>query len=466
MKSQIVRLSSVLCLVSLMFMLGPCVAAEGPLPTLRLDHIPAYGVSESILGTVLHGTPGLAVTGYLQVSEGGRIWGPKPTYVTPSMPVEEDGSFWLQFITGGDDIEAVTLYVLLIPADFVPGSSYDDTERVALDKLVVNRTPEGVVTILPREGRWVRPEPTPTPMPLPTPTATPLPTIVRFANPYAGEATISINYSPYTDNQNPKLNSKIPLVQLSRHLRVLRPHVDTLRTFGVSGELNKLYPLAEKYGYRVIAGAWLEASQSEAQIKAELDALIEVANRGWCDIAVVGSECLHRGDFTPQQMIGYIQYVKDRISDTNIPVTTSDTAGSLLADKGLGAACDVVLATYYPFFEGVSVEQAAGSLAATHGMLQAAFPTKEVIISETGWPSAGSAEGDALPSEANAARYFQEVYDWSEAEGIEVVYFSALDEGWKTEGSMGDIGTHWGHFTADGVLKNGLSRHLSPHAVA
>ncbi len=101
MKSHIIRLSSVLCLVSLMFMFGPCAAAEGPLPTLRLDHIPAYGVNESILGTVLYSTPGLAVTGYLQVSEGGRIWGPKPTYVTPSMPVEEDGYFWLQSITEG-----------------------------------------------------------------------------------------------------------------------------------------------------------------------------------------------------------------------------------------------------------------------------------------------------------------------------------------------------------------------------
>ncbi|MGI6374980.1 MAG: glycosyl hydrolase family 17 protein [Anaerolineae bacterium] len=448
------RLLSAVFVLSLGLLLGPSLVAAEPAPLLQLDHVPPYGVQESILGTVLHSRPGLAVSGYLQVSEGGRIWGPKPTWVTPSVPVEEDGSFWLQFITGGDDIDAVVLYVLLVPAEYVPDSDYEETARVALDQLVVTRTPEGQVTILPREGKWQRADEPVAAVAEPEPQAVEQAVVSRSPlNPRLSAPSIALNYSPYTDGQSPNLGSHIPLRQMERHLRTMRPQVDTLRTFGVSGELLKLYPLAHTFGYRVYAGAWLGGAMDDPQIKSEIDVLVDVAKRGWCDAVVVGSECLHRGDLSALQLARYLRYARAGLQGQGVAVTTSDTAAALLSYPTLVAECDVVMATYYPFFEGVSIDEAADALATMYGRLQAAYPDKEIIISETGWPTAGSPEGEAVPSEANAARYFAEVYAWAEAEGVEVAYFAAFDEGWKVEGSKGDVGAHWGHRTAAGVLK-------------
>ena len=264
---------------------------------------------------------------------------------------------------------------------------------------------------------------------------------------------ISINYSPYTNGLSPEKNSPIPLTLVEGHLELLDPYASALRLFGVTGELEKIYqPAKEKYGFRIIAGCWIDKYMQESSIYKELDALIKLANDGWIDVAVVGSETLYRGDFPVEKLIEYIQYARERIDDKAIPVTTSDTAQAW-NNPELVAVCDVILVTIYPFFSEIPVENAAGAMADTYEDVKVKANGKQVIISETGWPTAGSPEGAAIPSMENARRYFEDVYIWSLAEDVEVIFFSAFDEGWKNEGRKGDIGIHWGHFTADGRLK-------------
>jgi exo-beta-1,3-glucanase (GH17 family) len=79
---------------------------------------------------------------------------------------------------------------------------------------------------------------------------------------------------------------------------------------------------------------------------------------------------------------------------------------------------------------------------------------RPVVISETGWPSGGSAVGAANPSEENALRYLLNTLEWTEAEGIELFWFAAFDEAWKA-GHEGDRGVAWGLWDADGKYKFG-----------
>jgi GPH family glycoside/pentoside/hexuronide:cation symporter len=242
---------------------------------------------------------------------------------------------------------------------------------------------------------------------------------------------------------------------MREHLDILKEYAHTLRLFGVSGELEKIYrPAKRDYGFRIIAGCWFDRNYSERQIYGELDTLIRLANNGYVDIAVVGSELLFRRDVTAGKLIEHIEYVRAGIKDTSIPVTTSDTAMAWLNNPALVEACDVILVTIYPFFSEVPVEHAADALKATYAQVLAIAGDKPVIISETGWPTAGSPEGAAVPSPENAARYFNDVLDWSRTEGVEVIFFSAFDEAWKREGRNNDIGMHWGHFYEDGTMKD------------
>ena len=77
---------------------------------------------------------------------------------------------------------------------------------------------------------------------------------------------------------------------------------------------------------------------------------------------------------------------------------------------------------------------------------------RRVIISETGWPSQGTATGAALPSKGNALRYFLNACKWADEEGVEIFYFSSFDEDWKVD-AEGDVGAYWGLWDKDGKLK-------------
>ena len=66
-----------------------------------------------------------------------------------------------------------------------------------------------------------------------------------------------------------------------------------------------------------------------------------------------------------------------------------------------------------------------------HKQVAAAFPGKEILIGEAGWPSRGRMRDGALPSRINQARFFSELLDLARRENFRVNLFEAYDEPWK-----------------------------------
>jgi exo-beta-1,3-glucanase (GH17 family) len=177
---------------------------------------------------------------------------------------------------------------------------------------------------------------------------------------------------------------------------------------------------------------------------------IEVARAGHADIVVVGNENLLRGDVPPDQLIAYIDRVRDAVPD--VPVSFVDAYFLFEQHPAVVAACDVLLVNCYPFWEGVPAEYALLAMKEMYRRAQRVADGKQVIISETGWPTAGTPFGGAVPSLGNALEYFLHTYQWAEEENVEIFYFSAFDEAWKI-GPEGDVGAHWGVWDQDGNLK-------------
>ena len=279
---------------------------------------------------------GYAVTMALEVNRGGTIWGPKPTYAQPSVALDGDGYFSCLFVTGGNDLYAERLYVWLIPSDFEPDSDFERTDAAAFDKVIIDRYEDGGVKIQQKP---------PPPPPLPPIAAEPAVVFPQQKHPKNTDK-LSICYSPYTNGLSPETNSAVPMEQMRWQLNLIYPYADTIRLFGVSGELEKIYkPAKEEYKMRIIAGCWIDGRYSEAQIYTELDKLIELANEGYVDVAAVGSETVYRNDFSIDTLISYIQYVREGITDKTIPVGTSDTAAAFLSHPKLVENCDVILCT-------------------------------------------------------------------------------------------------------------------------
>jgi len=220
---------------------------------------------------------------------------------------------------------------------------------------------------------------------------------------------------------------------MRRALDAIRPFADTIRTFGVSGELEKLYRIAkEEYGLRVIAGCWIGPGYDDERVQTELALLAGLGNNGLADILVVGSEGLLRGDYDAEALIGWLDDLREKL-DGGVPVGISEAAADLLGNPEVMQAADVALFTCYPYFNGVAIEDAAADFLRMYRLLQRNAGQTKLICSETGWKFEGKSQGSAVPSPQNASRYFDEIIELSRRENLEICYFEALEEKWKSK---------------------------------
>ena len=431
-------LASALAALLLATVLPLGAEAAGASPVIALTRTPAYGDRAAFQGVVYtedgsRFDPGdYRITLYLQLTEGGTYW-VKPTYATPYAEIDPDGTFFIEYVTGGYDEEARILHVMLIPSDYVPTSDYEAARAMALDYVRVERTEQGAVTVSP----------------------------LRYAPDY-GDAGIpsGLTISPdrlavdvgfYTHGRP---GDPLDRQLIAKQLDAVADYADTVRFYQAGGAAAPAYEIANTLGLSVIGNAWL--SGDEAADRAEMDALIEHCNQGYVSVACVGSETLLRGDLTPEELVADMAYVRERLDDASIPVTTADSAGMLLKYYSVRAACDVLMPNCYPYWEGTGIGKAEESFASAMTALQTASPGKELIVSETGWPTAGGSVRDAAAGEAEAARYFADIRAWSLDTGTLVLWFDAADEPWKAS-EEGAAGAHWGLMDKDLTIKDAFA---------
>ena len=431
------RLLCVLLLAALVLALLPTAGAETS-PVLALTYIPSYGENTAFTGVVFcengedFDPTDYRVSLYLQVTQSGSYW-VKPTFETPYAEVGPDGLFSIRYVSGGDDSIAQVLHLMLIPKSYTPGSDFQQTRAAALDYVKVTRSPEGEITVSPqREAPTIRHEHC-------TPSG---------IAPSAEKLAVDVGF--YTDGS--AAGGPVSESLIRKHLCYVSGFADTVRFYGASGPLYPAYRIAKQIGLNVVGTAWLEGADP-AEDLAQLDALIEHCNNGLVRVACVGNETLLSTKITEERLIECINYVRERLTDKTIPVTTSDSVDILLARPNLRAACDILMPNCYPYWGGSSIETAADDFIASMRMLKAAAAGKEIFVSETGWPTDGTAKGNAVPSEENARRYYDRIVEWSLSTGTPLLWFASADEPWKAA-SEGLCGSHFGLLTKDFVVKD------------
>jgi exo-beta-1,3-glucanase (GH17 family) len=246
-----------------------------------------------------------------------------------------------------------------------------------------------------------------------------------------------ICFSLYEDAQQP--GDFVSDEQIERRLKILKPYTNWIRTFSSTDEHARIAQIAVDMGFKTLVGAWL--SDDLKSNDNEIEGLLELASKGLVNIAAVGNEVIYRKELAENELISYINHVKENIN--NIPVGYVDAYYEFRDRPKITEACDVILANCYPFWEGCASEY---SLLYMKDMFQEATKAangKKVIITETGWPSAGSDLWGAHPSYKNFLQYFINTQLWSKNNNIDIFYFSSFDESWKVD-SEGDVGAYWG----------------------
>lgn len=253
-------------------------------------------------------------------------------------------------------------------------------------------------------------------------------------------------FSLYEDGQKP--GDIISEEQVRRRMEIISPYTKWVRSFSCT-EGNELIPkVAKEYGLKTLVGAWLGTNPEVNE--REVAGLIDLANKGYVDLAAVGNEVMYRKDLTEEELLAFISRVKKAIP--TIPVGYVDAYYEFTDRPKITALCDVVMANCYPFWEECSYEYSLVYMKNMFHQAMNAAKGKKVIISETGWPCQGEALGGAIPSYHNALKYFINTQLWTKAEKIETFYFSSFDESWKI-GPEGDVGAFWGIWDKNEKIK-------------
>jgi exo-beta-1,3-glucanase (GH17 family)/glycosyltransferase involved in cell wall biosynthesis len=265
--------------------------------------------------------------------------------------------------------------------------------------------------------------------------------------PAAGSAFWSLSFAPFNPVDKPDKGALTNEEQIRADLKVIAPYTHAVRTYASTGGLELVPKVANEFGLKVTAGAWIDKFSDRNE--QEVENVIEAAkhNRNITAI-VVGNETILRDEIKTDELIKYIQRVKREVK---VPVTTGEIWNVWLEHPELASAVDFIAAHILPYWEGVPEEHATDRAFEIYEKLRAAFPGKKIVIAEFGWPSAGYNMKKADPGRIVQGQIVRDFVDRANSMGIDYNIVEAFDQPWKN--FEGSVGPYWGVFDASRNLK-------------
>src|SRR5215813_3476020 len=254
---------------------------------------------------------------------------------------------------------------------------------------------------------------------------------------------LCVSYAPFRGAQTPlDPTTYIPAEQIEQDLKQLVKISECVRTYSIENGLDQVPAIAGKVGLKVMQGIWLGSNRARnfAQISTAIRLTKE--NPDVITSLVVGNEVLLRGEMTTTDLAAIIRSVKAQVS---VPVTYADVWEYWLRYREIYDVVDFITIHILPYWEDIPVRAkfAAAHVNAIRQRMAVAFPGKEILIGETGWPSQGRMREGALPSRTNQARVVSEILDLAKREKFRVNLIEAYDQPWKRR-LEGTVGGYWG----------------------
>lgn len=253
------------------------------------------------------------------------------------------------------------------------------------------------------------------------------------------------SFSPFHEDQG-AIDNELPSVeQIDQDLAMLAGKTKSVRTYSTMGTLAEVPRLAQKYGITVLVGAWIDndLKRNEAEIKKA----IELANTYPNVVGVmVGNEVILHNYIKLPELTAYIDRVN---AATNVPVSTAEPWHVWIAEPTLVSHVDFISTHMLPYWEKLRVKDAVGYVRDRMNDLYAAFPQKEILIGEVGWPSNGRTRGGAVATAANQAAFLRDFLDLAQKENYHYYIMEVFDQPWKADSAEGKIGAYWGVYDVE-----------------
>ncbi len=248
----------------------------------------------------------------------------------------------------------------------------------------------------------------------------------------------SVSFAPYHGSRHPDSGNRPTPAQIRSDLKIIAPLTRAIRTYSSTGGGELVPGIANEFGLRVTAGAWIDhdENRNEREMRAAVDLARKHRN---VNGIVVGNETIFRGEKSVDDLIKLIHKVKREVQ---VPVTTGEIWHVWIEHPELASAVDFIAAHILPYWEGFSEKQAVDQAVIIYDKLRQAFPGKRIVIAEFGWPSAGYNYKAAIPGRMEQAQVLRDFISRAESLGMEYNIVEATDQPWKI--FEGSVGPYWG----------------------
>lgn len=247
-------------------------------------------------------------------------------------------------------------------------------------------------------------------------------------------------FSPMRGTQEPVEGQFPSFEEIDQDLALLAGKAFAVRTYTVESTMAAVPGLAGVHGLNVVLGAWI--GQDEWRNAEEIERLIRIYGENQENVVrvIVGNEAILRTDQTVEGMIDYLDQVGKHI---NAPISLAEPWHIWLKYPELVEHVDFIAVHILPYWEGIDVDQAVDYVFARFDQLSAAYPNKQIVIAEVGWPSNGRTRNAARATQANQATFLRRFIATAERLGYTYYVMEAFDQLYKRE-LEGEAGTNWG----------------------
>lgn len=271
-----------------------------------------------------------------------------------------------------------------------------------------------------------------------TSTSTALSAEIAKVAAYAEEGA-GITYSPYTKSGLCKTASEVKLdIEMLLAYKIIRLYsVDCLGIENVVAAISSLQKL--------FLGIWtIDAWATDLPSMAEQ---VLTGSRGWDAVHTVsiGNEVVNLGTNTVAQVKSAVSsarlWFKSNASDYSGYIVAVDTLAAVMADSSMCDISDYLAVNCHPYFSGVEALTSGTWLKTQADSLQSLCNNgKDILITESGWPTYGDTIGLAVPSEDDQYLAIKAI---ATEMGSEVIMFTTYNDYWKDPGAY-NVEQHWG----------------------
>jgi exo-beta-1,3-glucanase (GH17 family) len=262
---------------------------------------------------------------------------------------------------------------------------------------------------------------------------------------YDGALGVGITYDPFIQGGCRSADDIASEFSKMKDYKAVRIYANDCNLYAIAIQ-NAL-----KNNQKLMAGVYLTNEASSDSLGDTLNALkmaIDTYAGGKWDVVQlfsVENEQVNDKQMSVSDVVNYINQAREQLRSLgfNGPVGAVETVPATLDNPALCQAADVVMVNCHPFFDTNTAAKDAGSFVKTQiDRVKSACNNKRVVITETGWPHQGNANGKAVPSPDNQRTAIDSIRSIF---STDVFFHNAFDSNWKTDSaSTFNAEQYWG----------------------